>query len=116
MATAIANFSQLAAVDLSTTSVTTIYTLPASTKVQVNSVRLVNRSTATAYVRVWAVNSSSAEANKDLQVYDAPVPPGSWLEICDTKIIALTGSGARIRAQSDTSSVINVVVSGMETA
>jgi hypothetical protein len=65
---------------------------------------------------VWAVNSSSAEANKDIMVYDAPVPPGSWLEICDTKIIALTGSGSRIRASSGTASVINVTVSGMETA
>jgi hypothetical protein len=116
MATAIATFTQLAAVDLSTTSVTTIYTLPASTKVQINSVRLANRGTATAYVRVWAVNSSSAEANKEIMVYDAPVPPGSWLEICDTKIIALTGSGSRIRASSGTASVINVTVSGMETA
>jgi hypothetical protein len=114
MATALATFTQLAAVDLSTTSVTTIYTLPASTSVQVNSVRLVNRGTATAYVRAWAVNSSSAEANKDLLVYDAPIPPGSWLELCDTKIIALTGSGSRIRAKSDTSSVISVIVSGME--
>jgi hypothetical protein len=111
-----ANFNQLAAIDLSTTSVTTAYTLPASTAVQVNSIRMVNRSAATAYVRAWAINDSSAEANKDLLVYDAPIPAGSWLELCDTKTIALKGSGARIRVRSDTSSVINVIVSGMEIA
>lgn len=116
MATATATFNQLAAVDISSTAVTTAYTLPASTTVQINSIRLPNRTTATVYVRVWAVNSSSAEANKDLLVYDAPVPPGSWIEICDTKIVCLTGSGSRIRVKCDTASALNVVISGMEIA
>jgi hypothetical protein len=114
MATALATFNQLAAVDITSTSVTTAYTLPASTSVQINSIRLPNRTTAAVYVRVWAVNSSSAEANKDILVYDAPVPPGSWIEICDTKIVALTGSGSRIRVRCDTANAVNVVVSGLE--
>jgi hypothetical protein len=117
MATAIATFTQLAAVDISSAATeTTIYTLPANTTAQINSIRMVNRTAATVYVRAWAINDSSTPGeNRELLVYDAPVPPGSWLELCDTKIIALTGTSAKIRAQCATASAINVVVSGMET-
>jgi hypothetical protein len=112
----VATFTQLAAVDISSAATeTTIYTLPASTVAQINSVRMVNRTAATVYVRAWAINDSSTPGeNRELLVYDAPVPPGSWLELCDTKIIALSGASSKIRAQCDSASAISVIVSGME--
>lgn len=115
-----ANFNQLSAVGLTNAATNIlVYAIPGVTySTQINSVRMVNRSVSTAYVRAWALNNANGPgvtlALSSALVWDAPIPPGSWLELCDTKIIALKGASAAIWARCDTTLAVNVIVSGME--
>lgn len=113
---AVATFDQLQETDLTTTTETVVYTVPASTKVQINSIRIVNRSAATVFVNAWSVSGGGAGTNATLLVNNFAIPPNDWRDLVDTKKLAHAVAASEIRVQALTASAINVIVGGMEIA
>jgi hypothetical protein len=113
---ATANFNQLAALALAGTTETPIYTVPADTKVQINSIRIVNGSSSTVFINAWSVSGGGAGSPDDRLCTNFAIPPNDWRDLVDTKKIAHSVPGSQIRVQALTGGAINVIVGGVELA
>ena len=123
MATELVKFKQLNAKDL-TTTIAVMYTLgttgeATATQVQINSIRVVNRTANTATVTVWAketgVPADDVANEKYYYEYQATVPPKQSIELITEKKIAFSTAGSStISAKASANSTLNLIVSGME--
>jgi hypothetical protein len=115
---AIPNFNQINSVDLTTVNPTVIYRLGTTVagvdKVQINSIRLVNRTTLTVFVNAWSSSGSTGTANANYLVSGFPVPPNDWRDLVDVKKIAHSVVNSSIIVQADVANVMNVILGGFE--
>lgn len=100
----------LAQVDLSGTSLTDIYTVPAGLSASVSSVTLCNRGAADITVRLSIAVAGLADTNKQYLRYDYPVPAKGSIDVVIGLTLAATDV---IRAKTDTANV-SVNVFGVE--
>jgi len=113
---ATANFNQLSNTYLTTTTETAVYTVPSSTKAQINSIRIVNGGTATVFINAWSVSGAGAGTNATRLVTNFAIPPNDWRDLVDTKKIAHSVAASTIRVQALTANTINVIVGGVQLA
>jgi len=111
---ATADFEQLSETYLTTTTETVVYTVPASTRAQLNSIRIVNGSSSTVFVNAWSVSGGGAGANANRLVTNFAIPPNDWRDLVDAKKIAHSTAASEIRVQALTANAINVIVGGVE--
>jgi len=70
-----------------TTSLATLYTVPASTRTFVKDMDICNTTTGTLTVRIHLVPSAGSAATTNALFYDAPIPPKGNLQWTGTQIM-----------------------------
>jgi hypothetical protein len=109
-----ASFDQLSATYLTTTAETVVYTVPASTETQINSIRCVNGSSSTVTINAWSVSGGGAGANANRLCTTFSIPPNDWRDLVDNKKIAHATASSEIRVQASAANAVNVIVGGVE--
>ena len=99
---------RLGVADLSATTITDIYTVPASTIASVN-VNVCNRTASTVKVRLALSDTTVTQGNDEFIEYDVSIPANGVLE----RTAIMMDAGKIITAYSDTANV-SVVVTGVE--
>ena len=96
------------------TTLTTVYTVPASTTTVVIGAVLSNITAGQVKANVQIVTASSTGENADdvFLVRELPIPSGSSFELMEGKVVMETGD--MFKVDSDTASSIDVALSIME--
>ena len=96
------------------TTLTTVYTVPASTTTVVIGAVLSNITAGQVKANVQIVTASSTGENADdvFLVRELPIPSGSSFELMEGKVVMETGD--MFKVESDTASSIDVALSIME--
>jgi len=105
-------YKRLGAIELTTTGVTTIYTVPGSTETHIKTINLVNISANDTIVTLWIRDAAGAVVNADLIFFQTTIPANKTLvhEIW----YGLGVVGATIQAQAAVANEVTVSAFGME--
>lgn len=93
-----------------TTGVTTLYTVPASTRTLLKEFSIANTTGADIPVRVFLVPSAGSAATTNAFLYDVPVPTANALQYNGVEIL---NAGDTIQIQA-TSTGLTIIASGAE--
>lgn len=93
-----------------TTGVTTLYTVPASTRALVKEFSIANTTAAAINVRVFFVPSAGSAATSNAFLYDVPVPANNALQYNGIEVL---NAGDTIQIQA-VSAGLTIIASGGE--
>ena len=93
-----------------TTGVTTLYTVPASTRTLLKEFSIANTTAASINVRVFLVPSAGSAGTSNAFLYDVPVPTANALQYNGVEIL---NAGDTIQIQA-TSTGLTIIASGAE--
>lgn len=94
-----------------TTGVTTLYTVPASTRTLLKEFSIANTTTAAINARVFLVPSAGAAGTGNAFLYDVPVPANNTLQYNGVQVM---NAGETIQVQA-ASAGLTITASGAET-
>ena len=93
-----------------TTGVTTLYTVPASTRTLLNEFSIANTTAAAINVRVFLVPSAGSAGTSNAFLYDVPVPANNALQYNGVEVL---NAGDTIQIQA-VSTGLTIIASGGE--
>lgn len=105
---------RLGTADLAATTITDVYTVPASTKASCN-VNFANRNASTVAIRLALSDTSATQGNDEFLFYDLNLGPVGSSNSTASYTALMMDAGKIITAYSDASNV-SVVVTGVEEA
>ncbi len=105
-------FKQLAAVDLTTTNVTVIYTVPASTTVHIKRLQVTSRDTVgnANTIDIWYTNDGTQD-NTNLMYNDLSLDGKETFRDRDWAYLPATGT---IEMQASAANIFTIIVYGVE--